>query len=217
MTEKEKNTNWLVQESLIYERAYSRICRIIDDLQEEKNADIKTAKENGEETDGSFKVLLEMLTDLRKKLRDQSDELWIKAERSTDRYDSGYENLFNAIVVRAAQDYEEALCGMTNERSIDMIEKFLPKRFTNPIRKAQPEFAKVVKEHGKEILDETKQKRRELKRHNRGDMRDNSIKCPLCGCGLYAWGSNQNGLQKIKCTGCSLFDFAYIKEDEDES
>lgn len=207
----EKKTSWLMQESLIYERAYSRICRIIDELTEDKNRDAQMAKETGEAPDASYKVLFEILTDARKRIRDKSDELWLKTERSTDHYDSGYENLFNAIVIRAAQDYEEALCGMTNDRSIDMIEKFLPKRFTDPIRRAKPKFSKVVKEHGKEITDETMEKRK-----NGGDMRENTVKCPLCGCGLYAWGSNQHGLQRIKCTGCSLFDFANIKEDENK-
>jgi len=206
------DTDWFVKQSLIYERACSRISNIINTILGEKNRDAEMSKETGEAVDESYQVLADALIKVRNEFRARSDELWKQAEDSTDRYDSGYENLFNAVVIKAAQDYEEALCGLENERSKQILEMFLPKRFVDPIRRAKPKFSKIVKERGEDILKET----REVRKRD-GDLRENSIKCPLCGCGLYAWGSNQGGLQKIKCTGCSLFDFAYIKEDEDES
>ena len=204
----------LIAESLLYERAYSRVCRIINDIMEEKNDDLAMSKETGEPADGSFRVLIKALINIRDTFRDKSDELWGRVDEISPKYERGYEDLFNAIVLRAAQDYEAKLCGYedsTNRRMLEMNppEHMLSEKLMRRINAGHKKFEKVVTEHGKAITEETLAARKEKR-----DLDENSVRCPLCGGALYAYGKTRGGVQQIKCTGCSLFGWARISDED---
>ena len=210
---KQKEVKRLIDESLVYERAYSRVCRILNDLMEDKNRDINMARETGEKADESYKLLVDKITEVRDALRDKSDELFKTADAAAYKYERGYENLFNAIVLRAAQDYESKLCGygdLSSKHVIEMMppEHMLSEKIMRRIQDGHKKFEKVIRERGKDILAETEQARREKR-----DIDLNTIKCPLCGGALYAYGKMRGGSQQIKCTGCSLFGWSRICDE----
>ena len=74
------------------------------------------------------------------------------------------------------------------------------------IESAYPQFVKTVKERGDEIIEET----RRIRKKN-GNMRYAKIRCPNCGCGLYASGSEVGGLQMIRCVGCNFQEYFRVK------
>ena len=84
-------------------------------------------------------------------------------------------------------------------------EQMLSEKIMQRIRESQKRFERVIREQGKEIAEETFAARRE-----RRDLDQNSIRCPLCGGALYAYGKARGGSQMIKCTGCSLFGWARV-------
>lgn len=207
---KQKEVKRLIDESLVYERAYSRVCRILNEVMEDKNRDINMARETGEKPDESYKILTDKLIELRDWLRDKSDGLFKTADAGAYKYERGYENLFNAIVLRAAQDYEAKLCGyedVVNRKMMDMNppECMLSEKLMKRIRAGHKKFEMVIQERGREIVQETIEARKEKR-----DLELNSVKCPLCGRALYAYGKERGGVQQIKCTGCSLFGWARV-------
>lgn len=134
-----------------------------------------------------------------------------------DIHDTGVENLCNAVIQTAAQDYETSLCGGGHDGERTRIEKFAEDgadSYTTidfegvlaRIRAARPQFAKTAREHASEIIAETN-----ANRENDGDNRKNTYKCPLCGGGLYAYGKSSGGIQQIRCTGCNLFEAVSTK------
>lgn len=209
----EKETKTLMAESLVFERAYSRVCRILNDVLEDKVRDAAMSKETGEPVDASYKLLADALGDVRDRFRNESDRLWRLADESTVKYERGYEDLFNAIVLRAAQDYEAKLCGCEDEANRKLLqmnppECMLSQKLMRRIREGHKKFERVIKERGKDIVEETLAARKEKR-----DLADNSVRCPLCGGGLYAFGKERGGVQQIKCTGCSLFGWTRLVDE----
>ena len=100
---------------------------IIDRLASDRNQHIKTAHEIGEKPDKSYDSLIAILDNTRAQIRKKSDDLWNEAESLSDKYDSGFENLANAVLELAARDYESALCGSYGSDS----HKFLIEKFAN--------------------------------------------------------------------------------------
>ena len=204
----------LIAQSLLYERAYSRVCRIINEVMEDKNRDAEMSKDTGEPVDGSYKLVADALGDVRERFRNESDRLWRMVDEKAEKHESGYEDLFNGIVLRAAQDYEAKLCGCldsANTRMLKLVppEHMLSDRIMKRIQAGQKAFARCVRDHGKEIYAETMAARKAGR-----DMDENGIRCPMCGGGLYTYGKVRGGTVQVKCTGCSLFDWARV-EDED--
>ena len=201
----------LVDKSLQYERCFARVCRLLNIAVGEKNTDDRTRRENEEPLDTSHDILIAELNRLKDEYRANADEFFRQAEQSSDKFGIGYDNLFNAIALRAAQDYEESICGIGSETDRKMIEMFLPERITKKIRDAYPKFCKVAKDRGKEILEATQEERR---RRRRKEAFETGVKCPLCGGDMFSNSISDNGTHKIKCTGCNLFCFVRIDTDE---
>lgn len=202
-----------IEESLVYERAYSRVCRILNEVLEDKVRDADMSKETGEPVDTSYKILADALGDIRDRFRNESDRLWVLADKAAEKYERGYEDLYNAIVLRAAQDYEAKLCGYEDEANSKLLkmnppECMLSQKLMRRIRDGHKKFEKVVSERGKEITEETLAARKEKR-----DLDENSVRCPLCGGALYAYGKAHGGSQQIKCTGCSLFGWARLVDE----
>jgi len=209
MREQGKTTAALIADSLAYERAYSRISRMLNDLLTEKNEDANKAKETGEPADVSYQILTALFIKLKKYLRKKSDDLWEEAEKSTDKFASGYDRLFTAIMERAVLDYEAALCGSGNASERKQIELLGMGSILSKVRKAHPKFVEIARENSKKIWDETQEARKkdlDIDEHN-------TLKCPLCGHTLYAYGKLIGGSATIKCTGCAFSVVVPVEDD----
>ena len=217
MTREEK-VSGLIDEALVYERMDSRISDIIVKLTSERANHIKECKETGETPDKSFDMLLRIMEGTRNRIRDKSNKLWSEVDQTAEKYPSGYEELAQAVLELAARDYESALCGCYGSESQKyLIEKFAKNgaeiytkldfyKVLKKIEDAYPKFVKTVKDHGDEIIEETKRIR-----YKSGNMRYAKIRCPNCGCGLYASGNTVNGLQMIRCVGCNFQEYYRVK------
>lgn len=210
--EEKKSVRQYMDEALVYERAMSTASTIMSKLAQQRNENEKESKRNGEEPDKSYQLLIDALAEAKKRFRKESNRLWKLAEKDAEVPEYSVENLCNAIMRKAAEDYEAALCGGGSDGERLRIEKFAEigaEDYTSVdfvavlgrIRDTQPMFARMAKEHAKEIVEETK---RNKKRN--ADNRKNTYRCPLCGGGLYAYGKCDHGVQQIRCTGCNLFE-----------
>ena len=208
----DKKVDDLVEKSLGYERCFSRVCRLLNIAVGEKNIDDRSRRENEEPLDESHDILIGALNQLKDEYRAKADDFFRQAEQSSDKFEFGYNNLFNAIALRAAQDYEESLCGIGSDENRRMIEMFLPERITKKIRDAYPKFCKVARERGLEILEATQEERR---RRRRKEAFETGVTCTLCGGDMFSSSISDNGLHKIKCTNCNLFCFVRIDVDGD--
>ena len=217
MTREEK-VSGLIDEALVYERMDSRISDIIVKLTSERANHVKECKETGETPDKSFDMLLRIMEGTRNRIRDKSNKLWSEVDQTAEKYPSGYEELAQAVLELAARDYESALSGCYGSESQKyLIEKFAKNgaeiytkldfyKVLKKIEDAYPKFVKTVKDHGDEIIEETKRIR-----YKSGNMRYAKIRCPNCGCGLYASGSEVGGLQMIRCVGCNFQEYYRVK------
>ena len=218
MTREEK-VSGLIDEALVYERMDSRISDIIVKLTSERANHVKECKETGDTPDKSYDALLKIMDDTRNSIRDRSNELWAEVDKTAEKHESGYEALAQAVLELAARDYESALCGCYGSESQKyLIEKFARNgaeiytkldfyKVLKRIESAYPKFVKTVKEHGDEIIEET----RRIREKKNGKMRYAKIRCPNCGCGLYASGSEISGLQMIRCVGCNFQEYYRVK------
>lgn len=203
----------LIDESLVYQRAYNRTLKLTYDMAQEANDQKRVAKDLGEEPDELYTVLKKDLDTMLKKYRDLTDTLWDQAEKLSDKYDEGYQRLAEEVIRAAALDYEVALCGHgTQEAKAEQrrIEDFARNRanyYTTlnfeavlaKIRAAHAEFTKLCRKEILVIRDETRKARRDGK-----SVENNTVRCPLCGRPLYAWGNLHRRDIVVRCTGCAL-------------
>ena len=199
----------LMNDSLVYERAYIRAHKILTKLLEKKNKEDEAARQAGETPDESLKILTHDIARLKQEYREESDKLWKRVDELADPYEAGYERLAQAIIENAAHDYEAALCGGGNaseQLRIELFSKYGAEAFTTldfpgilaRIKSAYPKFVKKAKDNVEQIIAETEQARKE-----KTDTKDISIKCPLCGYGMYCFGKPKK-TATIKCTNCAF-------------
>lgn len=200
-----------MRESLKYDRAYARLQVLISDLLANQRISDKEELAEGNQPDTSYDLLITDLKKLQTDYRAESGRLWKIAETNKDVHVKAYEDLANAIVQAAAEDYTMALCGGMNESKKMLIELFADAcdrgelAFTkikvhvilDRIRSAHEEFVKFVKENAREIVAETKARKAKHK-----PMSENSFRCPMCGGGLYE--QSQYGIHRIVCTSCYM-------------
>lgn len=214
----------MATESLVYERAFSRISRIAYSFVHELNKAKTEAETTGVPMDESYQVVMDDLNALKKKYRARSDELWNTVDREADRDDNGFERLSNAILQNVAEDYETALCGSRSVNEIKRIEDFAKngaEQFTEldfskvlqRIRRMQPKFVDYAEKHGPEIHSWTRESR---KNDYPSNDRKNPHRCPLCGGGMYTYGKVDRGTAVVKCTGCCLFARVKVVNDDDK-
>lgn len=219
MTNEEKR-DALIKESLLYERCVSRLSRISNRLAHERNSENKKALENGEAADLSFKVVIDALAELTKEYRKRSDKAWNEARKLTPRFEEGYELLANAVLENAAMNYEAALCGTVGAKNqktmIEIFSRYGAELYTDLdfekvlqiIRKEHPKFVKKAHEHAAQIIRETEERRKANK-----DLTKNSVKCPLCGYGMYSALHSGNGAYLIRCTGCNFSEYVSVADE----
>ena len=200
-----------MKESLLYDRAYGRMQLIINDMLAKQKADDSVDLENGEECEKSYDIMLKDLRMLANSYEIESKRLWTMVENKAEYGNRAMENLANAIVATAVEDYEMAISGIGCDEEKSMIEYFADQCdrgelvFTKlkvndlleQVRKGHKEFVKFAEKHGEEIIAETKRIRSQ-----KGDLADSHYKCPMCGGGLYA--QTQYGVHRVVCTHCYL-------------
>ena len=154
-----------IAESLVYERAQSTVSAIMNGLAKQRNENEREARRNGTEPDKSFQVVIDVLSDAKKRFEKESNRLWKLAENNAEISDTSIENLCNAVIQRAALDYETSICGGGSEGERSKIERFAEdgadsytaidfESVLSRIRNAQPKFKKIAKEHVMEIVKE---------------------------------------------------------------
>ena len=206
----------LIKESMTLERAVSLCSALANEAAKRRN-EANKGKRRPEDKDESFDLVINVINEARERFRSDSNQLWKQAEERCRLDDDGVENLLNAVIQRAALDYELALSNRGFPDSIREIEEFfrgdadvftkadvsqVPKR----IRMAHRQFVEIAHDHVKDIIKETSDNRK----RNR-DMLDNTYRCPLCGGGMYEWGKAYNGRHQIRCTGCNLAESVKVK------
>ena len=113
-----------IKESLVYDRANSRLRLFIEDLSAKQREYDKVDLENGEPLDQSYDILLNDLKTLQSVYNTESQRLWNMAEQKAEWTRHAVENLANAIVQRAVEDYEMAISGVPCEDEITSLERF---------------------------------------------------------------------------------------------
>lgn len=218
---RDEKIDQMVDEAMIFERMWCRMNGIIENLSSEKNQHIRDAKAAGEKIDKSYERLIGILCELRADLKQEADDAWAEVDAMAEKHETGYEALANAVLELAALDYEAALCGTGSESHKYLIEKFANcgaeiythldfTKVLERIQRAHKEFVKLVHDRGNDIITYTNSVR-----SHRGSAKRNRVKCPLCGNTLYASGNPVNNLQMIRCVGCNLSEYFYIKDDAD--
>lgn len=201
---KEEKGDELLKKSLIYERAKSRIEEAAQKVARERKAHLMEIAVTGEEYDTSFDVAYQELQGISNSLGAKADELWKQMEKTTEKFGPGIERLANAVLAKAAYDYEAALCGgfADSEAEIHLIETFArhgSEMYTTlDFTEVLGNIRRVHMELWKPLVEKLAPELREEK------VRKYKYKCPLCGGGLYyVHAKGQSDL--IRCTTCGLF------------
>jgi len=203
-----------VAKATAYERAVNRIKGLINQMNREH-------REN--EDDDSFEIVLYYLNVALPHCTAECDKAWREVYDKAEFGIGNLEKLNNAVMLQAAQDYETALCVDSEmQRGVaGDIERFAisgdSHQFSgvdfvtvlHRIREVVPEFQRIAREKGNEIVADTVW----LKRKKDYKMENARHRCPLCGGGLYASGKPVGNTYKIKCSNCSLEGWYHAKEN----
>ncbi len=201
-TEREKRADELLQESLCYERARSRIEELIRVVGQDRKADTERSWKSGEDPDQSIDVVLDELRQAKINVSKKADEKWSEMGRCRARFSPGLERLANAVIVRAVEDYEETISSGKYTSEQISIEKFAEhgaERFTtldlvSVLRQVRGVYSNKFIPLCEEIWEELLAEKAPKFRH----------RCPLCGGGLYYAGRKHGG-DRVRCNNCALF------------
>ncbi len=200
----QKRGDELLQGSLAYERAKARIETVMQEINAEKRKHYLDAALAHETPDSSYDLALEELRYAKNRLGAKSDELWTRMEECTELFGPGLERLANAVLKKAALDYEAALCGafFDNEAEMRLIEKFAAHgseayttlNFSDVLGQIRRIHKEKFVPHCGKIVKELRAEKTPKYRHS----------CDLCGGGLY-YVRRKGGNDIIRCTSCELF------------
>lgn len=194
----------LLKNSLIYERARTRIEEAAQKVARERKDHLSEIARTGEPFDESFDLALAELRGLTNRMGAKADELWTQMEKAGEKFGPGLERLANAVLEKAAYDYEAALCGgfPDSEGEMRLIEKFAvcgAEVYTTL------DFSEVLGQIRRVYRDEWRPTAERIAPELRKEVRPRyHTKCPLCGGGLYyVHSKGQSDL--VRCTTCGLF------------
>lgn len=203
-SQKQEQGDELLRKSLIYERAKVMIEEAAQKIARERREHLEKIAITGERFDEAFDLAFNELRGLQNRLGARADELWKQMEKTTERFGPGLERLANAVLAKAAYDYEVALCGgfPDSEAEMLLIEKFAKSGAevytTLDFSEVLKKIAKIHQETWKPLAEKIAPELREE------DRPKYKTKCPLCGGGLYyVHSKGQNDL--VRCTTCGLF------------
>lgn len=195
-----------MEESMLYERAYSEITNIINYAK-----DRARAQKNGDLIPEECKLVIDALSEIKSNFRERSDEAYRKHCRGRNMCDIGAENLAIAIIERMALDYEIAL-SERNDKAMREIEKFSKEhayKYTNidpdgVLSRITTDYKKFKEKAHKDIFGilEVTEKFRAT-RHAFCEEK-NPYRCPLCGGGMYVKTKLKSNSYIVGCSGCCL-------------
>ena len=203
-SEKQQKGDELLKRSLIYERAKSMVEEAAQKVARDRKAHLKKIAETREDYDPAYDLAFQELRAVQDHLGAKADELWKQMEQATEKFGPGLQRLANAVLAKAAYDYEVALCGgfPDSDSEIMMIEKFANHGaemyttldFSEVLWRVRTVYKEEWLPTVKKIVPELREEKTRHFRH----------KCPLCGGGLYyVHAKGQSDL--IRCTSCGLF------------
>lgn len=203
-SQKQEQGDELLRKSLVYERAKVRIEEAAQKVARDRKAHMDEIAVSGDPFDESFDLALSELRGLQNRLGAKADEIWKQMEQVTERFGPGLERLANAVLAKAAYDYEVALCGgfPDSEAEMLLIEKFAKSGAevytTLDFSEVLKKIRKIHQETWKPLAEKIAPELREE------DRPKYKTKCPLCGGGLYyVHSKGQSDL--VRCTTCGLF------------
>lgn len=194
----------LLRKSLVFERAKVRIEEAAQRIARERREHLDQIAVTKEPYDESFDLAFNELHGLQNRLGAKADEFWMKMEQTTEKFGPGLERLANAVLAKAAYDYEVALCGgfADNEAEMLLIEKFAKNGAevytTLDFMEVLNQIRRIYSERWQPLAEKIAP---ELRVEDRPKYK---TKCPLCGGGMYyVHSKGQSDL--VRCTTCGLF------------
>lgn len=211
-----------LEKSIYYEAQFGKCLNRAYRMQIARRKASETARENGKEFVDVYTPLLERIKQEKAIYRKLSDTYFAKHKQNPIEFDEdGVINLANAIVERAAMDYEMALC-KNNRKSLSEIETFAKdnagfytrtdvERILARIRKAHEEFKQYAHENIAAIVKTTDEFKKHPFHAEFNDARNHN-RCPLCGMGLFVKKRYNGGGYLVACGGCSLTEAVTLKQ-----
>lgn len=204
LTSEQEKSDELLKKALIFERARAMIEEAAQKVSRDRRDHLDEIAVTGEAFDPAFDVALDELRGVKNRLGAKSDELWARMKECGESFGPGLERLANAVLAKAAYDYEVALCGGFTDNAAEMmlIEKFAANGAevysTLDFAEVLGQIRRVYREEWKPTVEKIIP---ELRQEGRPKYK---TKCPLCGGGLYyVHSKNMNDL--VRCTTCGLF------------
>ena len=189
--------------SLLYERVCSELFHIITNLKSDAARAAERAVKDGEEVSQHYDIIKAELKKLLNKYRAMSDDAYKKhKENHPIISDYGLEELWNAVIVTAAQDYEVALCNKDKD-TLKEVEEFLD-RDCNILSRIRADYGKFIDKAHRDI-ESIMQVKPIVRKYHRG-FNDpiNKNRCPLCGGGMYVKSKLKTNVYLVACAGCEL-------------
>lgn len=208
-----------IDESLKYDRAASRMQVIIADLFERRRDDKRFDLQNDNTPDVAYDVIINDLKNLQKGYREESDRLWAKVEMYKGVHRKAWEDLANAVIKMAVEDYERAISGNKDDNEKMLIEKFAENcddghmdlsklkitAILQRVKRNHEKFVEYVHANAQGIIAETARLR-----SNHKEPRNGRYRCPNCDGTLYE--TVMYGVHRANCTGCFLSEIIKIDE-----
>ena len=205
--------------SMYYEREYGIVSGQLTELQSKRSRYEEEARAQGKTPNQYYTEEIKKLKAQKNAFRKLSDDAFKEHKRTHDVINTeGAIELANAILTKAAQDYEEAICEK-NEKSKQEIEDFAEEHgylyteldvpgILSRIRTDQKRFAKKAHNDIFSIIETTNTLRR--KRLNMNDE-SNPHNCPLCGGKMFIKTRTKTDTYMVGCTGCMLTEVVTIR------
>lgn len=217
LSTKRKSVGKMVDEATMWER----VCTMLKKLAEEVNREHREHLKGGSPDDPSFDATLAYLNESIAHATGCCNEAWSAVYSNAKVHRQSVRELADAVILQAVMDYEHGLCkgGRDGEHTVAEVEKFAKTSADNyaainfasvlkRIKRVYPEFQKLVREHGADIVVDTKY----IKRKKHPEYNTAKYRCPLCGGGVYEKGNPVGNVHKIICEGCYLEGWYIEKE-----
>lgn len=193
--------NDFVNASMNWERVASKADAEIRKLSAAAKQERIAAKKEKREPDLSLSLYADELRGVKHRAEKQAEKYWKQARELAVPHDGNLEELLNAVVLKAVNDYETALFNR-DTATMTTLEWFLTDTITSRIKRKYTEFKRIARSHADEIADYTKRIRKAS-----GDMALHAkYRCPICGGGLYVYAKQYAGHRLICCTGCQCME-----------
>lgn len=210
-----------LETSMLYEAAYSEIGALIDIIRHKQIKNADAARKDGEEPSQHYKVVLKSLKNAQEGLRKKSDDAFIRHKNALkDVNDDGIENLANAVIARAAEDYELALCHNDFEAqgAIEDFAKTNAKLYTtldvmyvlNRINSSYKRFQKKAHNEIESLIVDTAYLKKN-RDHDGISSKRNPHRCPLCQGGMYVRLKLKKNQYLVGCTSCLLTEVVTLR------